>query len=130
MRRVVITVVSLVAVLLHVHVGCCAHHEHQLPTSSCPLGHHHHEDSSHHDHGAPPADPFSHDDCHETHCDATLASIASMPAVSGLGWWLPARYLADVLAIATASINETGQPCDWNGALPLRAHLRFCVLLI
>jgi len=130
MRRVVITVVSLLAVLVHWNVGCCAHHEHAQAAAGCPHSHGHHEDGSHHDHDAPPADPFSHDDCHETHCDATLASIASVPVVSSLGWWLPVRAMADELSVSLAGANETSQPFVRNGPLPLRAHLSLSVLLI
>jgi len=130
MRRVVITVLSLAAVLLHANMGYCAHHQHSLPTSSCPPSHCHHEDGSHHHHDAPPPDPFSHDDCHETHCNAMLASIASAPAIDGVGSWLPMFGVGNELLSGGALCNPSAQPADATRPLPLRAHLRLSVLLI
>jgi hypothetical protein len=130
MRRVVITIVSLLAVLVHWSVGCCAHHEHAQVAANCPHSHDHQEGGSHDDHDTPPIDPLSHQDCHETHCDATLASIASAPATGGLNWWLPVRLIADELSISLAGAKETSQPFVAKAPLSLRAHLRFCVLLI
>jgi len=130
MRRVVITVVSLAAVLVHAHVGCCAHHDHALATASCPLGHHHYEDGSHHDHDLPPADPLPHEDCHETHCFATLVNSVAAPAASGVGSWLPVFGVGNELTSGAALCNPTAQPADPTRPLPLRAHLRWGVLLI
>lgn len=140
MRRVVITVLSLTAVLSHVQVGCCAHHEHALATghvqpSCCAPSH---PGGSHHDHDAPPAEPSvppAHDDCHESHCHAVLAGAVAAPDCAslycgGFAGWLPSAVTADEMLLGICRTNATGLAPDELLALPLRAHLRFAVLLI
>src|SRR5262245_647612 len=137
MRRIVITLVSLWAVLWHAYVGCCAHHEHALargagPLIHCTSGHHHHS-GTHHDHDAPPAEPGAppaHDDCHESHCQAVLASSVAVPDVGGPVGWLPATAAANEINLASSHPSCVGLAFNDIGPLPLRAHLRFAVLLI
>ena len=137
MRRVVISLVSLWAVLWHTYVGCCAHHEHSLARGAGPLIHctagHHHDSGTHHDHGMPPADPIappSHDDCHESHCHAVLAGSVAAPDVGGPVGWLPAAVATDEFILGSSHPNCVGLAFNELRPLPLRAHLRFAVLLI
>lgn len=135
MRRIVITVVSLLAVLVHMQVGCCAHHVHGQPAADCEVAHH---ELAHHDHcdgphqhsPASPVEPISHDDCHETHCATTLVSQVATPAPIVCGWWTPAGMLADATRFALTYGASADRPSDPTGAPPLRAHLRLAVLLI
>ena len=137
MRRIVISLVSLWAVLWHAHVGCCAHHEHSLAGGNhqqmhCTAGHEH-DDGRQHDHDMPPADPFAppaHDDCHESHCHAVLAGSVAAPDVGGPVGWLPAAAAADEIIVGSSHPNSVGLAFNEPRPLPLRAHLRFAVLLI
>jgi hypothetical protein len=76
--RPIVTVISALAVNLHLVLGCCAHHAHGHDGGEC-LGHVHSAGEhlcSHdhgHDHDATPTEPAAplfppHDDCHESHC--------------------------------------------------------------
>lgn len=137
MRRVVITLVSLWAVLWHTYVGCCAHHEHSLARGAGPLIHctadHHHDSGSHHDHGMPSADPTappSHDDCHESHCNVVLAGYVVAPEMGGHAGWLPFIIAADEMILAISHPHTATLAPDELRPLPLRTHLRFAVLLI
>ena len=131
MQRAVITFVSLLAVLIHVHIGCCAHHEHVAKTpkavpQGCPF--HGHE----HDHGQSPtpASPLSHDDCHESHCSVLLVSSASVAPASADGWWLPLSMTDPEISSRAGLPTFQSGPADALRPPPLRAHLLLGVILI
>jgi hypothetical protein len=131
MQRVVVTIVSLLAVLGHIEAGCCAHHVHAGQSSQPVAACHSHRGSDHqHQHQAPPTRPTSHDDCHETHCEMTLASGTSVGPMTGLGWWLPRLAAGDELTSGASWQGPAGQPVDAACPLPLRAHLLLGVMLI
>ena len=130
MLRICITAVSLLAVLTHVTVGCCLHHSHAAESSteaaSCLAGHHHPGESAPHDEGGPLP---PHDDCHESHCFIALASPTSVPDNVDIACDVVNLAGSDEVA-RTATASAAGEIlADASRPLPLRAHLRYCVLL-
>jgi hypothetical protein len=117
MLRSVIAHVSVLAMLLHLTVGHCAHH---LP--ACEEHGHEHADE--------PSDAPAHDDCHESHASAVMSQPAEAPAPAGDGLLIVAPDAA--IACAAAACRTPGAfdcPTDPLRPLPLRAHLRLGVLL-
>jgi len=88
--RSIVSLITAFSVVLHLWLGCCAHHTHdaggELQRQASVIAPHvHHGHGHHHEHepssSAPasssqPAD--SHNDCHETHC-SFLSSVAAAP---------------------------------------------------
>jgi hypothetical protein len=137
MRRVVISLVSLWAVLWHAHVGCCAHHDHALvggesTPAVCTAGHQHADRPQHHHDASPtePSPPASHEDCHESHCHAVLASALAVPDLGGFASWLLPVGSAGETVFGLGYADCSGLAPDVLRPLSLRAHLRFAVLLI
>ena len=74
--RSVVSLLSAAAILLHLVLGCCAHHAHATENGDCAnhslakqtCSHHHHQDSQpeNTDSGKPHNSP--HNDCHEGGC--------------------------------------------------------------
>ena len=132
MLRICITAVSLLAVLAHVTVGCCLHHAHAADSppaaAACPSGHHHHGDSAPHDEGVPLHLP-PHDDCHEAHCSISLASQTSMPDNVDFAFDVVNLAICDEVARTTTASAAGEFLADAARPLPVRAHLRNCVLL-
>jgi hypothetical protein len=112
--RSIVSIVTAVAVSLHIVLGCCAHHAHGRSDGS-GAGHRHdaseHACSHHHDHddantpGEPQAPLFPpHDDCHESHCDVVLIAAKSFtpelavvllpPAADEQATWLAWQRIA------------------------------------
>jgi hypothetical protein len=128
MLRSLVTHVSLLAVLVHLHWGGCTFHlpacEEQPAVAHCDHGHHHLPA----DHELPANAP-AHDDCHESHASAAVCQAVAVPAQEPGGLYLlPAMATADGLAwevSLTASVGRTGETCP----LPLRASARSQVLL-
>ena len=132
MLRICITAVSLLAVLAHVTVGCCLHHAHAAdappPAAACSAGHQHHGDSAPPDEGGPlPLPP--HDDCHEAHCFIALAAQASVPDHVDVAFDVVNLESGDVVARTATALAAGEILADAARPLPLRAHLRNCVLL-
>jgi hypothetical protein len=130
MLRVCITAVSLLAVLAHVTLGCCLHHAHAAepsPDQACSAGHHHHGESARPDHDGLPLP--AHDDCHEAHCHLVPASQVSVPDHIDVAFDLVNLTSGDEMGrtVTAAAANEFLG--DASHLLPLRAHLRYCVLL-
>ncbi len=136
MTRIVISVVSLAAVLLHLGEGCCAHHWHALAPShndaAFEHGHHGHahdadEHAEPHGHSCP-ADGEVPDDCHESHCSMVLAVPVDAPPAAVAGDWL---LLTDD-DVAASLLSDCGNDfylaASADSPLPLRAHLRLGVL--
>jgi hypothetical protein len=134
MLRVCITALSLLAVLAHVTLGCCLHHAHAAkpssPDQACSAGHHHHGVLDRHCHDGPLSPP-PHDDCHEAHCFMALASQTSVPDHVDVAFDLVNLASGDEVArTAAAAAAAAGEFfADASRPLPLRAHLRYCVLL-
>ncbi len=81
----------------------------------------------------PPADPIApptHDDCHESHCNVVLADYVVAPEIDGHAGWLPFVIAADEMIFAISHPHAATLAPDELRPLPLRAHLRFAVLLI
>jgi hypothetical protein len=132
MLRVCITVVSLLAVLAHVTVGCCLHHAHAAESppaaGACSAGHHHHGGTAQPDENGPLPWP-SHDDCHEAHCFVALASPTNVPDHVDFSFDLVNLPGGDEAA-QSATTSAVGEIlADASRPPPLRAHLRYCVLL-
>jgi hypothetical protein len=132
MLRVCITVVSLLAVLAHVTVGCCLHHAHAAESppaaGACSAGHHHHGGTAQPDENGP-LPWLSHDDCHEAHCFVALASPTNVPDHVDFSFDLVNLPGGDEAA-QSATTSAVGEIlADASRPPPLRAHLRYCVLL-
>jgi hypothetical protein len=85
--RPFISVITALAVNLHLVLGCCAHHAHGHDGSECSghdRGARKHACSHHHDEGdvSTPTEPAAplfppHDDCHESHCAFMIAGAVA-----------------------------------------------------
>ncbi|MCI0357650.1 MAG: hypothetical protein L0211_04080 [Planctomycetaceae bacterium] len=129
--RAVISLITAIALTLHLNAGCCAHHVHAPAAAMDVAGHSNERCHEHgHEHPLQPIDA-PHDDCHESHCVAIVAKAASAPEPDAATHFLPfppshAHAQLDCGAIERPSaLAHVGS----SRPLALRAHLRFCVLL-
>lgn len=125
--RPIVSLITALAVNLHLVLGCCAHHAHGhaqvdgdvacLEVHSCSHGHHH---------ATAPANPARpalppHDDCHDSHCAFLIASALNFSpdlAVAFLG--VPAHPTARELApLRGVTPRDRGDPFE----LAVRPHL-------
>jgi hypothetical protein len=136
MPRIVISVVSLAAVLLHLGEGCCAHHWHLLEADSSQAtavehehGHAHHpgEHAQRHGHSCP-SDDSAPDDCHESHCSMVLSVPLEAPPAAVAGDWLLLTDEQVTSSLQSACGNDFYLAASADSPLPLRAHLRLGVL--
>jgi hypothetical protein len=136
MTRIVISVVSLAAVLLHLGEGCCAHHWHALAASPGEVavehGHHGHahdadEHAEQHGHSCP-AEDSAPDDCHESHCSMVLAVPLAAPPAAVAGDWLLLTDVDSAASLLPDCGNDFYLAASADSPLPLRAHLRLGVL--
>ena len=138
--RPLTSLITAAAFLLHLGLGCGAHHEHGatriLCTQSvapikapCHHGHSHEDERSSPDSDAPEHPGESHDDCHETHCTFLVTGKTTV-LPDTLVTALPSIVLdAAVTRTASSSVNwmrDTGDHLH----LPVRLHLFNQVLLI
>lgn len=124
MLRHIISHLSLFAVLLHLHWGCCAHLaacEQAQPTVDCCHGHDH-------DAADQPVIP-AHDDCHESHADAVLSAALVAPSPDGIAALIPVDAAAVTAQFAASISSASFGHADDLGPLPLRASPRSPVLL-
>jgi hypothetical protein len=123
MLRRIVSHVSLFAVLLHLHWGCCVHlaacEQAQVAADCC------------HKHEHAPADkPVipSHDDCHESHAEAMISAPLAVTSPDGM-----AAFVADFCpSSAQLAHTEPVTFCvhaDEPAPLPLRAGVRSPALL-
>jgi hypothetical protein len=122
--------------LLHMWLGCCAHHGHAAESVSKPAHTHRHAGHTHRhgdagtDSQAPSEPGTPHDDCHETHCTflvkgetPTFTPDMTWAALCVLG---PDFVTARSLAPSVRWYADTGDPLT----LPVRLHLFHQVLVI
>jgi hypothetical protein len=129
MPRSVVSHISLLAVLAHLHVVDCAHHlpacERQEVPAVCHHGHHHHATDS----PELPPDVPAHDDCHGSHMTAIVSHAAAAPSPDDAG----------AFVLPAVAITASGASCFESAVvfyrrqdpytLPLRADMRMDVLL-
>jgi hypothetical protein len=138
--RSVISTLTAVSVLLHVVLGCCAHHGHAEETAAqqpAPAACVHHGCSSQtHAKPTPPADSRENappsdereDDCEQGDCafSATVEKAETLAKASPGAWLLPDAALAGLSRQLGGGqcVNRHDPP-----ERPVRAHLLYGVLL-
>jgi len=122
--RPIVSIITALAVNLHLVLGCCAHHAHSAtfqPADDAACSH----SCSHGHHDAPPADSPApnlptHDDCHDSHCAFLIASALNFSpdlAVAFIDFRAePARELAPLRGVTP---RDRGDPFE----LAVRPHL-------
>ena len=139
--RPLISLITAAAVLLHLGLGCCAHHTHASAGNECVIpasladaaadhGHTHGHDHSVPDSNAPECPSDSHDGCHESHCSFLVTGKTTI-ALDTLVTALTPSTLDTVFPQAGTSsstdwVSDTGD----HLRLPVRLHLLNQVLLI
>ncbi len=142
----IVSIVTAASVLVHVVLGCAAHHAHArqvacglthaadnspepVPHQCCKHKHHSTAHTPAADHEPAPAQP-QHKSCDEDRCTAILAGtvIDSVTLVT-------ATLLADECVGIPKAIRNPTISADYASSQhdlgpPLRPHLCFCVLLI
>ena len=138
--RPFVAFLTAVAFLLHLGLGCCAHHTHgsggnerAIPTpqadATAEHGHSHGHDHSVPDSNAPECPGDSHDDCHQNHCSFLVTGKTTVTPDTLVTALPPAAHDAVVAQRASSSANwirDTGDHLQ----LPVRLHLFNQVLLI
>jgi hypothetical protein len=138
--RQIVSIIAANVLVVHVLVGCCAHHEHvQVNGTGLAIiegdGHHDHHpsDACHHQSADPTApsngeQPCDHP-CGESSCSFLAGSKIVMPDLAQPG--------GNLAAIPTLLLNQTlsgSLPSELlpDGVLlpPVRSHLSKCVLLV
>ena len=133
--RPIVSLITALAVNLHLVLGCCAHHAHGKEGVPCQRHEHgqrpvrsgcNHAHHGSHDHAAPPtnsADPIlpTHNDCHESHCTFMLAAVKTFsPDLVVAFVDLPVGPTASELApLRGVSPRDRGDPFE----LAVRTHL-------
>jgi hypothetical protein len=140
--RPLVSLISVAAFLLHLGLGCCAHHAHgggegpcEFRTSSTESGANHGHSHDHsHDHSAPdsnsPEHPGdSHNDCHESHCFFLVSGKTTVHPDTLIAALPPLTLDASIKQSVVPSANwrrDTGDHLQ----LPVRLHLFHQVMLI
>lgn len=137
--RSIVSLITASALLLHMWLGCCAHHAHAAEERPCALhsgseaavGHDH---CHGHEHPAPRSDSPHHpggpsDDCHESHCTFLVAGKTIVVLDSLIS---PLPELAIDAHVAQAASSSIHSICETDDHLrpPVRLHLYYQVLLI
>lgn len=132
--RSIVSIVTALAVSLHIVLGCCAHHAHGRSDGS-GAGHQHdaskHACSHHHDDANSPGEPQAplfppHEDCHESHCDVVLIAAKSFTPELAVALLPPAAdEQATWLAWQRIATCEPRDPIEPN----VRPHLLHQVFL-
>lgn len=135
--RPIISLITAFAVLLHLVLGCCAHHAHGQSHANCT-----HEDpaTSHtggchaghcHDQEAPvqPSEPVvpPYEDCHDSHCAFHVASaLTFVPDVTVVYAVITDQSPAgQLVSLRRTSTRERGDPVE----PAVRPHLAYQVFL-
>jgi hypothetical protein len=134
MLRRVVSYLSLFAVLLHLHWGCCVHlaacqrtgGEQIAIAPSCCHGHRH--TGEHAPAETPPAAP-QHDDCHESHADAVLSAPLVAPDHDGAPAWFAADGSLASIQVAHPLDRAAFGDGEASALVPLRAAARSPILL-
>ena len=133
--RQLISLITTAAFLLHLGLGCGAHHAHAAGATACalptlPADHGH---CPGHDHSVPdsetPEHPGSHDDCHETHCTFLVAGKTTVVPDTLVTALPPVAFDTVLAQTASSSANWLRDTGD-HLRLPVRLHLFHQVLLI
>jgi hypothetical protein len=125
--RPIVSVITALAVNLHLVLGCCAHHAHKHVqhegNAVCP---HTHSCSHGHNDAAPAANSPGpvlppHDDCHDSHCAFRIASALDFsPDLAVAFLDIPAQPTARELApLRGVTPRDRGDPFE----LAVRPHL-------
>jgi hypothetical protein len=135
--RFLVTILTVVALVLHLSLGCCMHHAHgDSRPASVPnecAGHCHHHGPQAADHAEEgsdlPADCPA-EDCDEPNCSfiAAAQTVAPEPLVSISAAMLPLALSATGLPAELGYQAERDLAHD--AALPVRAHLWLQIILI
>ena len=138
--RPFVSFLTAVTFVLHLGLGCCAHHTHgsggnerAIPTPPADVvthhGHSHGHDHSVPDSNAPEHPGDSPSDCHQCHCTFLVTGKTTVVADT-LVMALPAATRDEVVAqISSSSANWIRDTGD-HLRLPVRLHLFNQVLLI
>lgn len=138
--RPFVAFLTAVAFLLHLGLGCCAHHTHGsggtervVPTPQADVathhGHSHGHDHSVPDSNAPEHPGDSHSDCHQNHCTFLVTGKTTIVPDTLVTALPPVAHAAVVAQRASSSANwirDTGDHLQ----LPVRLHLLKQVMLI
>ncbi len=147
--RTIITLIAAAAFVLHLTLGCCAHHAHAVEGSVCSehasTVHHNHGCKGHggnsHSHGShdhdsqPPADGPADEECPGHHCNAGhCAFMAAGKTVIAKDTYLAVLPLFVAAPLTHVSISPRISATISNSgrliAPPVRTHLFNQVLLI
>ena len=130
----VIAILTVLSVLAHAVVGCCAHSVHSAASHSHGHGDHAATHSHHHDgeNATPPCDhePGKDHSCHHAKClwlassNMVDISVASPFDTMGLIGDIATLQASELFSLRHAAVSESPP------RLPLRSHLALGVLLI
>jgi hypothetical protein len=132
--RSLIAAITAAALLLHVSLGCCAHHAHAeeatgraVPAAKAKCCHDHDHDG--HNHADEPSDTTPTKCCHESECSFDVGAKVVAPQSD---WVAPVAVLAGAtpLALPVSLLHQAVRHPATFSALPLRAHLLLQVFLI
>ena len=138
--RPFVSFLTAVTFVLHLGLGCCAHHTHgsggnerAIPTPPADVvthhGHSHGHDHSVPDSNAPEHPGDSHSDCHQNHCTFLVTgktTIVPDTLVAALLAATPDAVVAQISSSSANWIRDTGDHLQ----LPVRLHLLKQVMLI
>lgn len=138
--RPLVSLISVAAFLLHMSLGCCAHHSHageeglcafrSIPTQTvADHGHTHGHDHSTPESEVPQQPKDSHDDCHESHCSFLVSGKMTVDPDT-LETALPPLALDAVVAQSAAISPGWKRDTGNHLRLSVRLHLFNQVLLI
>jgi hypothetical protein len=135
--RPIVSLLTALAVNLHLVLGCCAHHAHGEHAGPCPRhdhsqpagdaasGHAHSCPHGHHDAGPPTSPPGPilpvHGDCHESHCAFMIGGVMTFspqPAVLFVGF-PPEPTAREAASLRGVTPRDRGDPFE----LAVRTHL-------
>jgi hypothetical protein len=132
--RSLIAAITAAALLLHISLGCCAHHAHAeeatgraAPAAKAKCCHDHDHDG--HDHADESGDTTPTKCCHESECSFDVGTKVVAPQSD---WVAPVAVLpgATQVALPTSHLELAARSPAPFSALPLRAHLLLQVFLI
>ncbi len=136
--RSVISLITVVALLLHVWLGCCGHHLHAGEDSRCASDQHTchaygdhethcHDEGNHSEEG--PADECPGKSCDESDCAFAMFGKTSLSkAWFAFGAWIAALPRWDVEPLQ--QFSATARIPTFAFSVPVRVHLLHQVLLI